>query len=290
MLVLFDETSESDCVDTNSFNWDTLPSLVLGLVTECRYNLIIIVGVSQSMTTHDPYGRAIRDHYEGEQDEPLLDVDGAETRDHPIERFYFGEFDPETAADGEWIAEWLDGPLLDLGAGAGQQALYFQEQYETVAIDVSRHLVAVMRERSVRDARVGDMFSLRESFERDRFRSALANGTQLGLAGSMRGLSEFLGDLAHVTTPNATAVVDAHAPTHERTKEILGYRPDPTPGLAHRTYHFEYEGDVGPTLQFRLFSPDRLREAAIGTGWEVAVIARNDGDAGGHYRAALAKR
>jgi len=242
------------------------------------------------VTEHDPYGRAIRDHHECEREEPLLDVDGAETREHPIERFYFGEFDPETDPDGEWLIEWLDGPLLDIGAGAGQHALYLQERFETVAIDVSEYLVEVMRDRGVADARVADMFSLRESFERDRFGSALANGTQLGLAGSMRGLSEFLGDLAQVTTPDANAVVDAHDPTREGVTDILGYRSDPTPGLAHRTYHFEYEDDVGPTLQFRLFSPDRLREAAVGTGWEVAEIRRGANDADAHYRAALVKR
>ncbi|MFC6730377.1 class I SAM-dependent methyltransferase [Natronoarchaeum mannanilyticum] len=241
------------------------------------------------MTGHDPYGRAIRDHHEGEREEPLLDVDGAETREHPIELFYFDEFDPAEDSDAKWIAEWLDGPLLDIGAGAGQHALYLQERFETVAIDVSEHLVAVMRDRGVADARVADMFSLRESFERDRFGSALANGTQLGLAGSMRGLSEFLGDLAHVTTPDGTAVVDAHDPIRDGVTDILGYRSDPTPGLAHRTYHFEYEDDVGPTLQFRLFSPDRLREAAVGTGWEVAEIRRGEDDADAYYRAALVK-
>jgi len=247
------------------------------------------------VTEHDPYGRAIRDHHEGEREEPLLDVDGVETREHPIERFYFGEFDPATEPDGEWLAERLDGPLVDLGAGAGQHALYFQERFETVALEVSEHLVETMRERGVADARVGNMFSLRETFERDRFRSALSHGTQLGLAGSMRGLSEFLGDLAHVTTPDATAVVDGFDPTREAVTELLGYRPDPTPGLAHRTYHFEYDGSVGPTLQFRLFSPDRLREAAVGTGWMVAEIRRGESDSDGedavaHYRAALRKR
>jgi len=242
------------------------------------------------MSDHDPYGRAIRDHHEGEREAPLRDIDGAEVREHPIERFYFGEFDPETTPDGEWLIERLDGPLVDLGAGAGQHALYFQRRVETVALEVSDHLVETMRDRGVADARRGDMFSLRESFERDRFRSALAHGTQLGLAGSMRGVSEFLGDLAHVTTPDATAVVDAYDPTRENASDLLGYRLDPTPGLAHRTYHCEYEGDVGPTLQFRLFSPDRLREAAVGTGWTVAEIVHSGGDADPHYRAALRKR
>jgi len=44
-----------------------------------------------------------------------------------------------------------------------------------------------MRDRGVVDVREGDMFALRDAFERDRFASALAIGTQIGLAGSMRG-------------------------------------------------------------------------------------------------------
>ena len=237
----------------------------------------------------DPFGRAIRDHHRGDRDEPLVQRDGEEARDHPIERFYFGEF----AADGEggeWLESNLDGPLLDLGAGAGRHALYFQERFETVAVEVSDHLVETMRDRGVAHARHGDMFALREAFERDRFESALAIGTQLGLAGSMQGLRRFLGDLAHVTTPDATAVLDCYDPERERAADLLGFRADPTPGLAHRVMQFEYEGDLSKPLLFRLFSPDRIREAAVGTGWEAAEI-RYGGDKGSpDYRAALTKR
>ncbi|PSQ54406.1 SAM-dependent methyltransferase [Halobacteriales archaeon SW_12_67_38] len=203
------------------------------------------------MTDHDPFGRAIHDHHRGERNEPLVDRDGEERRDHPIEAFYFGEFDPESEADA-WRASWLDGPLLDIGAGAGRDTLYFQERFETVAIEVSEHLV-------------------REAFDRDRFRSALVFGTQIGLTGSMQGLREFLGDLAHVTTPDGTALLHGYDPDREATEAVLGYRADPTPGLAFRVYHTEYAGEY-ETLLFRLFSPDRLREATVGTGWELADL------------------
>jgi len=53
---------------------------------------------------------------------------------------------------------------------------------------------------------------------------------------------------------------------------VFGYREDPAPGLAYRVYHCVYEGEVGETLLFRLFSPDRLREAAVGTPWTVAEV------------------
>lgn len=238
---------------------------------------------SYHLLMSDPFGRAIRDHHRGEQDTPLIQRDGEKTLEHPIERFYFNNNERE-----RWLDSWINGPLLDIGAGAGRDTLHFQEQHETVAIEISEHLVQTMRDRGVHDARQADMFALRETFERDRFRSALVIGTQLGLVGSKDGLRVFLRDLSHVTTADATAVIDSHDPSCNETETLLGYRDDPTPGLAHRVMHFEYEDDVGETLLFRLFSPDRLREAAVGTDWEIADI-RYDSDDNVYYRAALRK-
>lgn len=154
----------------------------------------------------DPFGRAIRDQYHGEQSEPLIRFDGQRCEDHPVERYYF---EPSEDGDEEaWIAHHLSGPLLDVGAGAGREALSFQGEFETVALKLSEHLVALMRDRGVDDARHGDMFALPEQFETDRFESVLVRGTQLGLAKSMAGVDQFLVDLATVTTDTATAVLD----------------------------------------------------------------------------------
>ncbi|WP_435076922.1 class I SAM-dependent methyltransferase [Halococcus sp. AFM35] len=235
----------------------------------------------------DPFGRAIRDFHRDEQDEPLIQRDGEWAREHPVGAFYFGDFDPGDDRS-EFITSWVDGPLLDMGAGAGRDTLHLQERYETVAIEVSDHLVETMNERGVHDARRADMFALRDMFERDRFRSAFAWGTQVELAGSMQGLREFLDDLASVTTPEGTATFDCYDPARIDGEEMLGYRADPAPGLAHRVMHFEYEGDVGETLLFRLFGPDRLREAVSGTDWNVAAC-RYDAVDSPHYQVALAK-
>jgi len=223
------------------------------------------------MVSGDPFGRAIRDHYLGCRDEPLIDRDGDETREHSIEQWYFGEHSEDA-----WRDSWMEGPLLDMGAGVGRDALYYQDQFETVAIEVSEPLVKTMRDRGVRDARLADMFAPREHFSRDRFRSAHAIGTQIGLAGSMAGVRQFLCDLAFVTTPDATAVLDNYAPENEATTEVFAFRDDPTPGLAHRIYHEEYEGEVGRTLLFRVFTVDRLREATVGTPWEVTDAKYSD--------------
>ncbi len=229
----------------------------------------------------DPFGRALSDHWQGRRTEPLIQRDGPETVEHPIEAFYFSESEHT-----DWLDSRFDGPLLEMGAGAGKHALYFQDRYETTAIEPSETLVELLAERGVEDAREGDMFSLCEQFDRDQFQSALAYGTQVGLAGSMQGLSSFLCDLAFVTDPNGTAVIDSLDPTHPETADRIGYRADVAPGLASRVMQFEYEGTLGEILLFRLFSPRKLQEATIGTGWEVAEV-RQDGP---HYLVALDKR
>jgi hypothetical protein len=234
----------------------------------------------------DPFPRALYDHHFEGLEGPVQYRNGEETREVSVDG-YFGAFD---GGEG-WMESRLEGPLLDMGAGAGRHALYFQERFETVAIERSELLVEVMEERGVEDARVADMFSLPEHFERDRFRSALAVGTQAGLSRSMAGLSAFLDDLAYVTTPDATAVIDGFDPEHERTRGKLDFHDDAAPGLAHRLLQVEYDGRIGEPWLYRLFTPDRIREAAVGTGWEVAEVRYGDDPEWDHvFEVALEKR
>jgi SAM-dependent methyltransferase len=234
----------------------------------------------------DPFGRAIRDHHRGERDEPLIDRDGDEAREHAVEEYYFGTHSPE-----DWFEPRVGGPLLDMGAGAGRDSLYFQERVETVAIDPSEHLVETMRDRGVEDARIGDMFTLRSQFGRDRFGAALSIGSQLQLATSQHALRQFLADLAYVTTDDATAMLDGYDPERAVDDGVFAVRDDPEPGLAYRAYHSEYEGDVGETLLFRLFGVEKLRDAVVGTPWEVvdAVRGPHAEDEGVMWRALVEK-
>lgn len=235
----------------------------------------------------DPFGRAIRDFHHDEQTDPLWCVDGDERLEHPIEQFYFADRPDEvyeTLDD-----EGLDAPLLDLGAGAGRDVLQFQSRYDgpVVGLEPSRYLVETMRDRGVDRAVEGDMFALRESFERDRFRAVYAHGTQFGLARPSHRLREFLADVAFVTTDDAVAVLDNYDPETEGFRDLLGHRPDPTPGTGYRVLHFEYEGDVGETLLFRPFTPEVLREACVGSAWTVDTVRYSNDH---HYEAVLQKR
>lgn len=234
----------------------------------------------------DPYGRAILDHHRGERTTPLWQLDGDDRVKHPVERFYFDERD----ADSEWTA-WFEsqftGPHLDMGAGAGRDALYYQRRFETVAIEVSEHLVTVLDERGVADARQADMFDLQATFDANRFRSAQAFGTQTTLAFDDIQLRRFLDDLAVVTTPDGTAVLDAYDPESDAASDLLGYRGTPESGVAYRVFHFEYGDDVGDTLLFRLLSPERLGTVCRETPWTVSDVRYATDH---HYNAVLEKQ
>lgn len=208
--------------------------------------------------------------------------DGARTADGRVREYYFAppaEWDDDTVALCERIASW-GGPVLDAGCGAGKHALWLQERgVEVTGIDASPAAVEAARERGVDDARVMDLFD--PAFERGRFRTAYAFGTQVGLAGSLAGVRALLAEFARLTDGDGRAVVHNYDPAAV-DEELLGYRPDPREGVAHRCFHFEYEPTgserraVGPTLHFLLFGPDRLADATIGTPWTVADVDAGD--------------
>lgn len=234
----------------------------------------------------DPLGRAMYDHWTDRPAGELVYRDGDDVETHDVPATYFTR---PAGWDDDWTRRLaaLEGPVLDVGCGAGQYASWLQERgLEVVGIDASPGAVATARARGVEDVRELDMFAL--DLPRDRFRSVLVIGTQSGLAGSLPGVRAFLSDLAAVTTPDAVAIVDSYDPAGLDPETFLGYRPDPRPGVARRAFHFEYrrpDSDrlVGRTLSFVLFGPDRLRDALVGTSWELAAVWPREA----YYRARL---
>ncbi|WP_306054871.1 class I SAM-dependent methyltransferase [Natronococcus wangiae] len=244
------------------------------------------MAVSQSERP-DPLGRAMRDYQRGEPG-TLSYRDGDRTGGGRVREHYFRP----RSEWGEHTIERLrslEGPVLDVGCGAGQHVCWLQDHgVDVVGVDVSPGAVEAARSRGGEDVRRDDMFDL--PFDRDRFRSLHCIGTQLGLAGSLAGISELLAEFARVTGGDGVAVVDNYDP-RRLGDDFLGYRFDPRTGVARRCFHFEYERDgervVGPTLQFLLCSPARLEEATIGTPWAVTDVRHDDPD-GAHYVATLA--
>ncbi|MFB6228216.1 MAG: class I SAM-dependent methyltransferase [Halobacteriales archaeon] len=229
------------------------------------------------MDRPDPLGRAMFDYQQGQYERgDLRYVDGERTEIGHVQEYYFGDpFDL-----GEIVRErdrFLRGPVLDVGCGAGRDAIRLQQDHRTLAIDVSPHAVQAARDRGVRNAAVMDMFDL--GVPDGSFGSVCALGTQIGIAGSLPGIAGVLAEFGRVVGGGGHVAVDAHDPTAGETP--FGYRPDARAGLARRAFHFEYGDLTGRTLEFLLLSPDRFREAATAAGWTVRDVLRKQG--AGHY-------
>ncbi|WP_267641469.1 class I SAM-dependent methyltransferase [Haloarchaeobius amylolyticus] len=236
----------------------------------------------------DPLGAAMLDYQRGGLRGECRYVDGPETADGHIQANYFRDMrDMDEAWEQALLA--LGEPVLDVGCGSGQYALWLQGHgRDVVPFDVSPGAVEAARDRGVEDAHVADMFDM--PYPESAFPGLLANGTQLGLGGSIPGIRDLLCEFARVTTSDATAWVDEYDPAKlDDTGEMFGYRPDPREGVAHRTFHFEYDRDgerlVGETLHFLLVAPDRLRDACVGTPWSVTDV--DEGEV--YYKAKLEK-
>lgn len=236
----------------------------------------------------DPLGRAMYDHATGETTGELVYRDGDDVEVHDVRETYFTPPEDWSPARKREL-DSLAGPVLDVGCGPGNNGLWLQERgRRVVAIDVSPHAVRAARVRGLDHVCVMDMFEL--ALPRDRVRSVLLIGTQLGLAGSLPGVRAFLSDLAVVTDDHGVAIVDNYDPAGLDPETFIGYRPDPRRGMARRAFHFEYrlgngELEVGPSLAFVLFGPDRLRDVLVGTPWELAAVWPQEA----YYRARLEK-
>ncbi|ADE03001.1 class I SAM-dependent methyltransferase [Haloferax volcanii] len=195
------------------------------------------------------------------------------------------------AAKREFV-DSLRTPVLDVGCGAGQHALAVQARGEVVAFDVSPNAVRAARKRGVETAVVGDMFdppveASRVGSSAGGFETVLANGTQVGLAGSLDRLADLLASFADLTSPSGEVVVDSYDPTRTDPERFFGYRSDPREGVARRTFRVEYGDLHGPMLDFVLVSPARLRAVAAEAGLDVRDVTVPNPDSS-YYRARLA--
>jgi len=159
----------------------------------------------------DAFGAALVDYLEGRDvPELVLEVegDGAGPAMHP-EWFFRG------VERWEWWDQQLlpligQGPVLDLGAGAGRASLYLQERGLAVtAVDASPGAVEVCRRRGVTDARLGDV---NDPPADQRWAGVLLLCGNLGLGGSWEGNRRLLARLSELAAPGAVLVGDSVTP------------------------------------------------------------------------------
>src|SRR6266516_7696989 len=102
------------------------------------------------------------------------------------------------------------GPVLDLGAGAGRASLYLQERgLRVTAVEASPGAVEVCRRRGVADVRLGDLNDPPADLP---WAGVLLLCGNLGLGGSWEGNRRLLARLAELAAPGAVLAGDSVTP------------------------------------------------------------------------------
>lgn len=214
---------------------------------------------ARNPTVGDAWGNALLDHLTGKAVEGLtLEVDDGTSVPamHP-EWFFRTEPDWEPE-ERQLLAVVQNGPVLDLGAGAGRSAIHLQDRgLQVTAVEASRGAAEVCRRRGVRDVRESD---LNDPPADQEWGAVLLLCGNLGLGGSWDGNRRLLATLAEISQPDAVLVADSVNDT----------------GRAEIRLRIRYGDLATPWWRQRNVAADEVESLVQGTGWRIAQHLESD--------------
>lgn len=221
-----------------------------------------------------PLGRALLDYHHGATDAELT-VHTNLWEDEPtrVEEFYRPE-EIELPEIERRALSLCRGKVLDLGAGAGRHVLELQHMgLEVVAVDVNRDAVEVMRDRGVRDARIGDI----DAAGAEEYDTILLMMHGIGLVGDLEGLEAFLDRARRRLRPNGQILCDSadlQAVIPEAWEEFGGLRNPEGRYLGEVTFRLSYGEMEGAPYPWLFVDTQTLKRFAEAADFSFTVEAR----------------
>ncbi len=216
----------------------------------------------------DVWGAIFLDHLDGEGVPHHVERDDGRREAVETAAHYFEA--PRLAAERELLGR-IEGPVLDLGAGAGSYTLYLESLgLDVTAADSSSGAVEVCRRRGCRHVRVMDLRAL--SLETGAYRSVIIMGNTLGAHQTPDTLPGLLKTLRSAVTPGGQLLVstadplDTEDPVHLQYHRRNRDRGLP-PGLTR--IRMSYRDVVEEWMDLWMPTAEELARAIVGTGWRM---------------------
>lgn len=236
----------------------------------------------------DVFGQALLNREAGIHGKMLtIRRDDDHTDSHDPDLYFAGEpFEHE--------AELLvnaEGPVLDVGCGAGRTLLWLKQKgIKATGIDLSPGAVEVSRLRGCPDVFHGDVMADGLDLLGTRaFQTAVLFGNNVGIGGTIEGAVVLLKRIAQVTKPGGQLFITGLDIAQTDNPLHLDYhRANRSKGRPRGeiTMRFEYEGQVGDWVPWFHPEPDELDRLALEAGWDVTGIEPASGP---FYAATLRK-
>lgn len=153
----------------------------------------------------DILGKALLDYFKGNYTEDILTETNISEEDVLPLPYLFRDYKDMPKIEQEALKH-CRGKVLDVGCGAGSQALYLQNQgLEVKAIDISEGAVEVCKLRGVKDVRQEDLLNLKE--EKYDTILMLMNGT--GIFKNLVSTTTYLSHLKKLLKPEGQILIDS---------------------------------------------------------------------------------
>lgn len=166
---------------------------------------------TQTKNTQDVIGQALLDYQQHGQ-APDIQVHCPDFEDDviPVQHF-FRSFSDMPSLEQQALSQ-CKGHVLDIGAGAGSHALYLQSQGHAVtALDISPGAVSVQKARGIQHALCADIHApeTQAQLANTGFDTILLLMNGIGLAGTLSGLTQLLGDAKRWLKPEGIILLDS---------------------------------------------------------------------------------
>jgi len=220
----------------------------------------------------DPFGQALWDYAHGHPARITIRRDDGLASEQDAALYFAG---PEafdlTEAEALALAK---GRVLDIGCGAGRQAVVLQERgFSVVGLDVSPLALQVARHRGLRYTVLASATT--PPFAAASFDTFLLLGNNLGLAGDIEGTVAMLRQLRRLAQPGGVVIASCRNPLATKDPVHLAYhernRARGRP-IGQVTIRVEYAGQVGPWFDLLIITPEEVSLLASQAGWRVEQI------------------
>ena len=231
-----------------------------------------------------PFGAALRDYYRGDHDAMLsLCFDNGQVFPQPAGDFFR---EPRLYEMDAMALDLCRGRVLDVGGGAGIHSLCLQEQgFDVGAVDICPEAVAIMRDRGVRDVRLGEIMA----FAGGPFDTLLMLGHNIGMLETLGNLAPFLNHARTLTAPGARILMDSVDVRIRDNVEARAYHQaniDAGRYFGEMRFALEYAGTRGPLFGWLHVDSDTLAARAAEIGWRTTVVMQQPD---GNYLAQLVR-
>lgn len=236
----------------------------------------------------DAYGREVYDFYHGQPAIEIIEREDGYVATSRGPAAYFAPYDQWPLVQQEAIGlarrqpETASSRCLDIGCGPGRVCLYLQEQgHEVVGIDNSPLAIQTAKLRGVKDVRV---LSITQASRKALgvFDTIVMFGNNFGLFGNPVRARWMLRRFYGMTTAHGRIlaesrnVYDTTDPDH---LAYLAWNRQRGRMAGQIRLRVRYKTLIGPWFDYLMVSPDEMATIVAGTGWHIARVIQQEGEA-----------